>query len=269
MENLLKNKNFEFKKIDLVEADLKKILSNVDLIFHEAAQPGVRFSWGENFEIYSRNNIEATQKLLEACINTKIKKFVFSSSSSVYGDSTIPMKENSPNRPLSPYGVSKLAAEKLCYLYFKNYGVPTITLRYFTVYGPRQRPDMAINKFVKKIFSDEAIIIFGDGKQTRDFTFISDIINATILAAESKFTNEIFNIGIGEMITVNDLIVLLEKIIGKKAKLVYKEKEKGDMNRTLADVHKAKKLLGWQPKVRIHDGLKKYVTWWRQIHGKT
>jgi len=270
MENLLKSKNFEFKKVDLVEADLKKIFSDVDLIFHVAAQPGVRFSWGENFKIYSRNNIETTQRLLETCVNCEIKKFVFTSSSSVYGTLTTVMKEDSPTRPISPYGVTKLAAEKLCYIYNKNYGVPSIVLRYFTVYGPRQRPDMSINKFVKKIFSGETIVIFGDGNQTRDFTFISDIIDGTLLAAESKFTNEIFNIGGGRTISVNDLVVLLEKIIGKKTTIEYKEKQKGEMNKTLADISKAKKLLNWQPKIRTEEGLKEYVNWYRrEIYGKT
>jgi UDP-glucose 4-epimerase len=147
---------------------------DVDYVFHLAAQAGVRASWGKSFQIYTRNNIEVTQKLLEFYKGINIKNFVYSSSSSVYGNVKLPMKEDSLLKPISPYGASKLAAEHLCYLYWKNYKVPTVSLRYFTVYGPRQRPDMAIHKFIKAILNEEQITIYGDGAQTRDFTFVQE-----------------------------------------------------------------------------------------------
>ena len=163
----------------------------VDYVFHEAAQAGVRASWGKSFDVYTRNNIETTQKLLEFYKGIKIKKFVYASSSSVYGDAELPMREDSLLKPVSPYGVTKLAAENLCYLYWKNYNVPTVSLRYFTVYGPRQRPDMAIHKFVKAILKGDEITVFGDGTQTRDFTYVDDAVEATILAAESNSVGEV------------------------------------------------------------------------------
>lgn len=264
IKNLLRQKSFKLKKTDILEPDLKQILSDTDYVFHLAAQPGVRFSWGGNFENYTRNNIEATQKLLEACINSNIKKFVFASSSSIYGDTLdIPMSENSLARPISPYGVTKLAAENLCYLYWKNYKIPIVCLRYFTVYGPRQRPDMAIAKFTRKIFNNEEIEIYGDGKQTRDFTYVSDAAEVTINAAESRFLGEVFNIGGGSRISVNELINILEKEIGKKAKIKYVERQCGDMENTLADISKAKKLLNYSPKVNIKVGIKKYIEWFK------
>lgn len=270
IKNSLKNKKFEFRKVDLLDANLKEIVSDADVVFHLAAQPGVRSSW-EKFNAYVRNNIETTQKLLETCTNFDVKKFIFASSSSVYGDSpTLPMSEDSLKRPISPYGVTKLATEQICYLYHKYYEIPIVILRYFTVYGPRQRPDMVINRFVSKMFSGEIISIFGDGEQTREFTFISDVIDATLLAAKSDYDYEIFNIGGGTRISVNSLITLLEKTIGKKPKIEYVEEQKGEMKDTVADISKIKKLLGWGPRVNMEEGLKKYMDWYRsEIRGKT
>ncbi len=224
IENALNHDEFEFIEKDILNMEE---YPEVDYIFHEAAQAGVRASWGKSFEIYTRNNIEATQKLLEFYKNKRIRKFVFASSSSVYGDAELPMKENSLLKPVSPYGVTKLAAENLCYLYWKNYNVPIVSLRYFTVYGPRQRPDMAIHKFVKAILNDEEITVFGDGTQTRDFTFIDDAVEANILMAKSEIEGEVFNVGGGSRISVNELIELLEKIAEKNAKIKYIEKQKG------------------------------------------
>jgi len=188
----------------------------------------------------------------------KIKKFVYASSSSVYGDAELPMREDSLLKPVSPYGVTKLAGENLCYLYWKNYNVPTVSLRYFTVYGPRQRPDMAIHKFVKAILKGDEITVFGDGTQTRDFTYVNDAVEATILAAESNSVGEVFNIGGGSRVSVNDLIGMMEDIIGKEAKVKYIEKQKGDVRDTLADVSKASEPLHWAPRVDISAGLKLY-----------
>jgi len=234
---------------------------DVDIVFHQAAQAGVRSSWGKDFSIYSRNNIEATQRLLEWYTDKKLKKFVYASSSSVYGDVTLPMHEEMRLQPVSPYGVSKLAAEHLCYLYWKNFQVPTISLRYFTVYGPRQRPDMGINKFVKSIMEGNEISIYGDGTQTRDFTYIDDVIQANILAAMSNVSGEVFNIGGGNRISLNDLISVIEQATGKKAFVRYKETQKGDVVDTLADNSKARQILGWKPHVDIRDGISRYVSW--------
>lgn len=265
IDNALKNKNFTFIEEDILSLEE---FPEVDYVFHEAAQAGVRKSWGKDFEIYTRNNVLATQKLLEYYKHKRIKKFIFASSSSVYGDAELPMKENSLLKPVSPYGVTKLAAENLCYLYYKNYKLPTISLRYFTVYGPRQRPDMAIHKFVKAILNDEEITVYGDGEQTRDFTFIDDVIEANLLAANSNFKGEVFNVGGGTRISVNELIKKIEKITQKKANVRYHENQKGDVRDTLADTRKATEL-EWKPKVKIEDGLKKFVEWYRELYGRT
>ncbi len=254
-----KNKNFKLIKEDILNMNK---FPEVDFVFHLAAQAGVRASWGRSFEIYTRNNIEATQRLLEFYKDRKIKKFVYASSSSVYGDAELPMKEDSLLKPVSPYGVTKLAGENLCYLYWKNYNVPTVSLRYFTVYGPRQRPDMAIHKFVKAILNGDEITVFGDGTQTRDFTFVDDAVEANILAAESDSVGEVFNIGGGTRIRVNDLIKIMEDVLRNKAKIKNIPKQKGDVKDTEADVSKAKKELGWKPKVKIEEGLKNFVDWW-------
>lgn len=258
LSNALINSNFKF-----IENDISKMdeFPEVDYVFHLAAQAGVRASWGKSFQIYTRNNIEATQKLLEYYKHINLKKFIYSSSSSVYGDADLPMKENSLLKPVSPYGTSKLAAEHLCYLYWKNYKVPTVSLRYFTVYGPRQRPDMAIHKFIKAILNGDQITIYGDGTQTRDFTYVQDVVNANILSAKSRVGGEIFNIGGGNQITVNDLIKEIERITGKKAKMNYVEKQKGDVEDTWADTQKAQQILGWKAKTGIIQGLEKYISW--------
>jgi UDP-glucose 4-epimerase len=250
-------------KFRFVEADLLKMdgFPEVDFVFHQGAQAGVRASWGGSFEIYTQNNILATQRLLEFYKDIKIEKFVYASSSSVYGDAVLPMREDSLLKPVSPYGVSKLAGEHLCYLYYKNFGVPTASLRYFTVYGPRQRPDMAIHMFVKAILGGKEISVFGDGSQTRDFTFIDDVVDANLLAAESDSAGDIFNIGGGSRISVNDLIKSIEGVLEKKAQIRFVEKQKGDVRDTWADVSRAKELLDWEPKVGIEDGVKRFVEW--------
>jgi nucleoside-diphosphate-sugar epimerase len=252
----LKNNNFEFIAEDILKMDK---YPEVDYIFHEAAQAGVRASWGKSFEGYTRNNIAATQKLLEFYKETNVKKFVYASSSSVYGDAELPMREDSLLKPVSPYGVTKLAGENMCYLYWKNYNVPTVSLRYFTVFGPRQRPDMAIHKFVKAILKGEVITIYGDGTQTRDFTFVDDAVEANILATKSDVVGEVFNIGGGSRISVNDLIKRVEAITELKAKVKYVEKQKGDVRDTWAEVNRAKKELRWMPRTNIYTGLERYI----------
>jgi nucleoside-diphosphate-sugar epimerase len=255
------------REFTLIEKDIVEMRSfpAVDYVFHMAAQPGVRASWGTNFEVYLRNNVRATQNLLEYYKSQQIKKFIYSSSSSVYGDAPLPMREDSLVKPVSPYGVTKLAAEHLCYLYWKNFNVPSISLRYFTVYGPRQRPDMAIHKFVKAVLTDEVISIYGDGSQTRDFTFIRDVIDALVLGAETELCGEVFNVGGGSQISVNELVEEIERITEKRAVIDRTVAQKGDVKDTRADISKVRNQLGWRPHWHIRDGLKEYVRWRHEV----
>ena len=268
MESFIDNNNFTFIEKNILDIDLKGLLKDIDYIFHQAAQAGVRASWGEDFEIYSDNNIMGTQKLLEAAKESNIKKFVYASSSSVYGDTdNLPMKETNRLQPVSPYGVSKLAAENLCYLYYKNFNVPTVSLRYFTVFGERQRPDMAFHIFIKAILEDKKLTIFGDGKQSRNFTHVDDIVKANILAAESDVKGEIFNIGgDGERVVLNDAISLMEDIIGKKANREYQSVVKGDVKHTSADCSKARKMLNYNPEVSFKEGLKREIEFLKELY---
>ena len=260
----LAHPNFRLIEQNILDIDRDKF-PEVDHVFHLAAQAGVRASWGKNFEIYARNNIEATQRLLESYKGREIQKFVYASSSSVYGEAELPMREDSLLKPVSPYGVTKLAAENLCNLYYRNYHLPIISLRYFTVYGPRQRPDMAIHRFVRAVLNGEEITVYGDGEQTRDFTYVDDVVNATLLAAKSGVAGEVLNIGGGGRMSVNQLIKKIEKITGKKAKLKYTEGQKGDVKDTLANITKAKEILNWQPTVKIEEGLEHYIAWFEGI----
>lgn len=261
LRNLKEDKGFSFQEEDLLELNLKKDLEEIDYLFHLAAQPGVRKSWGKNFEHYIRNNITVTQRLLEEAKKLSLKKFVLISSSSVYGESPLPMREDNVLRPISPYGVTKLASENLGCLYYKSYKLPVVTLRYFTVYGPRQRPDMAFHRFITAILNNEEITIYGDGNQTRDFTYISDVVGATIAGAQCEITGEIINIGGGAQVTVNETLRILEEIIKKKARVKYIEKQRGDVLHTFADISKAKRLLNYQPKVELREGLEKEIAW--------
>lgn len=257
IRNALGNKKFTFIEEDLV--DMQEF-PDVDYVFHQAAQAGVRASWGKDFEIYTRNNILATQKLLEYYKDRNLRKFVYASSSSIYGNVTeLPIREETPKNPFSPYGVTKLAAENLCNLYYMNYGTPTVSLRYFTVYGPRQRPDMAINKFVRAAFSGGIIEEYGDAKQTRDFTYISDAVQANLQAALSNVKGESFNIGGGSRISVIELVKLIKDAVGKEVQIKHIEAQKGDVRDTYADTTKARKLIGYVPEIGIKDGVKKYV----------
>jgi len=249
---------FQLVEGDIQFLDLPQLLQDVDVIYHQAAQAGVRASWGQGFRSYTERNINATQVLLEAAKCSKhLKRLVFASTSSVYGDAeTLPTHEEIPPKPVSPYGITKLAAERLCGLYHKNFGVPYVALRYFTVYGPRQRPDMAFHKFFKAVIEDQAIPVYGDGQQTRDFTFISDAVAANLAAANVPETiGEIFNIGGGSRVVLTEVLDTMEEIVGKPIKRNYIEKAMGDARHTAADVSKAKRILDYQPKVSLREGL--------------
>lgn len=253
--------NFTFIEKNILELDFNKTLDGIDGIYHQAAQAGVRASWGEDFGIYTKNNILATQKLLEAVKECRIR-VVYASSSSVYGETKkFPMQEDDLPCPVSPYGVSKLAAEHLCRLYWKNFGVPTVSLRYFTVYGPRQRPDMAFHRFLKAIMKGEEIILYGDGEQTRDFTFIKDAVDANLRAMEKGQSGGVYNIGGGSQVTINHCIESMEKILGRKANVKRLERQKGDVTHTYADTTRAREELGFHPSTPLEEGLRLEAEW--------
>jgi UDP-glucose 4-epimerase len=254
----LESARFSFLEQDLLALDLRELLKECDVVFHQAAQAGVRASWGDSFKIYIDNNILATQRLLEAAKTAQLKKIVYASSSSVYGNAEkIPVAEGDPLHPLSPYGVTKLAAENLCHLYHKNFGLPVVSLRYFTVFGPRQRPDMAFHKFIKAILRNEPLPIFGNGEQTRDFTYIEDAVQANLLAMEKGQNGAVYNIGGGARISLNHAIAALEEITGKKAVRNQSGIQKGDVLHTWADTSLAQKELGFQPQFDFREGLKR------------
>ncbi len=262
IEAALRDPCFTFVEQDLLKTDLSSILGGCDVVFHQAAQAGVRASWGKYFETYTNNNILATQRLLEAAKGLPIKRFIFASSSSVYGNAkNIPVSEDEPVLPVSPYGVTKLAAENLCRLYHKNFAIPTVSLRYFTVFGPRQRPDMAFHKVIMAMIRGEPIPVFGSGEQTRDFTFIEDAVDANILAMEKGLAGSVYNIGGGSRISLNRTIELLEGIIGKKAIRDQSESQKGDVLHTWSDTSRAQAELGFKPRYNVEEGLRKEFEW--------
>jgi nucleoside-diphosphate-sugar epimerase len=254
---------FEFIEASLKDVDLRARMHDRTHLFHLAAQAGVRKSWGRDFTVYSINNIEATQLLLEAAKTAPaLERLVYSSSSSVYGDRVpMPMREDALPEPVSPYGVSKLAAEQLCYLYFANFGVPTVSLRYFTVYGPRQRPDMAFHKFLRAAIADEPITLYGDGDQTRDFTFVADAVNANILAATRGIAGRVYNIGGGSRVSINDVLHMVERVAGRRPRITIDPVQKGDMRHTYADTSRAHTELGYAPTVGLEAGLAAEYQW--------
>lgn len=257
---LLQHPDFRFIKDDLIKAPLECIVKDCGYIFHQAGQPGVRSSWGEQFDTYVANNVLATQRLLEAVKHQDIKKFVFASTSSVYGSTgLLPTTEDHLPAPYSPYGVTKLAAEHLCGLYHKNYGVPVVSLRYFTVYGPRQRPDMAISRFIHCIMDGKPITVYGNGKQRRDFTYVDDIVKANILAAESPVTGEVFNVGGGRPVELMHVIGMLERIAARKADLEFMPIQRGDVRDTWADIRKISGMLDFEPSTPLETGLERQI----------
>ncbi len=253
---------FRLVESRLQDADLGALLSDRSHLFHLAAQAGVRKSWGRDFEVYTSNNIEATQMLLEACTKARLEKVVYASSSSVYGDHVpIPMREDALPQPVSPYGVSKLAAEQLCYLYFANHGVPAVSLRYFTVYGPRQRPDMGFYKFLSAALRKEPITLYGDGEQTRDFTFVGDAVSATVAAASHGIPGRVYNIGGGSRVSVNQVIDMVGRVSGRRPIVTVDPAQKGDMRHTYADTWLARTDLGFVPTVALEEGLAAEYRW--------
>jgi UDP-glucose 4-epimerase len=246
----------------IADADLPALLDGVTHVFHLAAQPGVRKSWGTDFRVYTENNVDATQILLEACVGRPIERFVYASSSAVYGDDVpIPMREDARPQPVSPYGVTKLAAEQLCHLYHRNYSVPTVAVRYFTVYGPRQRPDMAFRRFLRAAARDEPVPQYGDGRQTRDFTFVADAVTATVAAATRGKPGGVYNIGGGSRVELIEVFELMRRLIGRPLRVERLDPQRGDMRDTYADTSRARADLGFAPTVTLEQGLRAEYEW--------
>ncbi|MBW4474336.1 MAG: NAD-dependent epimerase/dehydratase family protein [Stenomitos rutilans HA7619-LM2] len=269
LSHLIKHPSFDLVEADIQQVDWSTLLAGVDVVYHQAAQAGVRASWGSGFRTYTEHNLNATQVLLDAAKEaTQLKRFVFASSSSIYGDAeTLPTHELICPQPVSPYGITKLAGERLCLLYYRNFGVPTTVLRYFTVYGPRQRPDMAFHKFFKAVLEGGSIVVYGDGQQTRDFTFVSDAVAANLAAAEtSAAIGEVFNIGGGSRVSLMEILATIEQIVGEPLRRDMLPSAIGDARHTAADVSKAQKLLDYQPQVTLPEGLTKEWLWVKSLY---
>jgi UDP-glucuronate 4-epimerase len=252
----------------LEELDFATLLDGVDAVYHLAALPGVRSSWGRSFEAYSSHNVYATQRVLEAAMNQGVSRVVYASSSSVYGDAAeLPMSEEARERPHSPYGVTKLAGEHLARLYHRNYGYPTVSLRFFTVYGPRQRPDMAIQRFLEAARDGSPIRIFGTGEQTRDFTFVADTVEALVRAASGGEPGAVYNVGGGSTVSLNQLIATIEEVTGRRLDAHREEAQRGDVGHTRADVARIRAALDFVPGVGLREGLQRHWDWLRTTEG--
>jgi nucleoside-diphosphate-sugar epimerase len=261
---LLGRPGFELVEGDLGTMELAPLLAGADVVFHQAAQAGVRASWGLDFDVYVRDNVIATQRLLEACVRCDVRRLVAASSSSVYGDApTYPTTEESITRPVSPYGVTKLASEHLCLAYAQlgSSSMTVATLRYFTVYGPRQRPDMAFRRFLQAVYAGQPITVYGDGEQTRDFTFVGDAVRANLLAMTAPFRAEPVNVGGGRRVTLNEVLDLIGRITGRRVHIVRAPSQPGDARHTGADGARAEALLGYKPEVDLETGLALEAAW--------
>ncbi len=267
---LLKNTQFKLYKLSIDNyKKLRKVFENnkVDIILHQAAQAGVRYSI-ENPFVYQKSNIEGTLNILECAKEFKIKKLVYASSSSVYGNRVkTPFKESdNTDYPISLYAATKKATEALCYSYHSLYNIPMVGLRYFTVYGPWGRPDMALFGFTDKILKNKKIDIYGQGKMKRDFTYIDDIVGGIISAIKTKLDYEIFNLGFGNPSKLMDFVETIEKNLNKKANKNFMPMQKGDVPITYADTTKAQKLLNFKPKTSMKEGVESFVGWYREYY---
>ncbi|MBN1826786.1 MAG: GDP-mannose 4,6-dehydratase [Candidatus Eisenbacteria bacterium] len=266
--SLLRSDRFRLFREDLLDADTDRLLEGIDVVFHQAAQAGVRASWGTEFDRYVTANILATQKLLEAARRFPLRRFVFASSSSVYGNAEeLPVREDSVKRPHSPYGVTKLAAEHLGHLYRMNHGVPFTALRYFTVIGPRQRPDMALFRLLRAAYGGDPLPLYGGGGQTRDFTYVSDIVDANLAAAEREAPRGAYNLGGGERVSMNRLIEIVAQTTGREVPVLRSDWQKGDVRDTWADCSAAREDLGFVPRVSLQEGVEKTAAWYREGPG--
>ena len=248
---------------DLLELDLPELLHDVETVFHLAAQPGVRASW-EQFDLYTRQNVTTTQRLLHAATISPVDRLVIASSSSIYGDAErMPTSEDVVPRPVSPYGLTKVAAEHLAQVYWRNFGVATICLRYFSVYGPRQRPDMAFSRLISCALQDEPFAVYGDGEQTRDFTFVSDAVEGTIASASRGRLGATYNIGGGGRHSMNSAVEALASLIGARIECRYQQPQRGDARDTSADIRRARRDLGFTPSQDFRSGLEAQLRWQR------
>ena len=256
----LEHPRFTVVEGDLNVVDLDALLTDTELVFHEAGQPGVRASWGADFGRYASANVCATLRA------DRLRRLVFASSSSVYGDAErYPTEETDRPQPVSPYGVTKLAAEHLCSLYAHNYGLPTVSLRYFTVYGPGQRPDMAFTRFCRAVRDGREIEVFGSGEQVRDFTFVDDVVEANLGVARADVTElapgAVLNVAGGGSTTVNEVLALLGEVSGREVKVTRQATVPGDVSRTGGSTHAIRKAIGWRPRVGLRDGLEEQYRW--------
>lgn len=252
---------FRFVEGKLQGLDLPDLLRDASVVYHLAAQAGVRASWGRDFDVYTDNNVLATQRLLEAALERK-PRLVYASSSSVYGErQVLPLSEEAPCWPVSPYGVTKLAAEHLGLLYERNHSLPFVALRFFTVYGPRQRPDMAFHRFLKAARDTTPVTLYGDGEQTRDFTYVNDIVAAVRAAADRGRPGGVYNVGGGERVSVNEVLRKVQAVTGTTLEIVPEEAQKGDMRDTFADTKAAERDLGFRSTVSLDEGLAREWDW--------
>ncbi len=242
-------------ELDLTEGELKPLLDGVDGVFHLAAQPGVRGSWGDGFARYVQDNILATQRLFDAMAGTGLR-VVMASTSSVYGNAeTYPTREDATPRPVSPYGVTKLACESLARTYAECFGLEVVLLRYFSVYGPRQRPDMAFARIIAAVLGERTFSVFGSGEQSRDFTYVGDAVEATLAAMEGGPAGIVYNVGGGSETTLNQAIEVCERLADKQLRVVHEPQALGDVRRTGADTTLAAAELGWRPRISLEEGL--------------
>jgi nucleoside-diphosphate-sugar epimerase len=255
IEEALKEPSLSFVEFDLAEGALAPLLADVDGVFHLAAQPGVRGSWGDSFAVYVRDNILATQRLLEAAAHAGVR-VVMASTSSVYGNAeAYPTGEDASPRPISPYGVTKLACESLARTYGESFGLRVVALRYFTVYGQRQRPDMAFARIISALLGGTPFHLFGTGEQSRDFTYIGDAVEATLAAMEGGPAGRIYNVGGGSETTLREVISLCEDLTGRSLDVRYEPSAPGDVRRTAADASLIRSELGWTPRTSLEEGL--------------
>ena len=260
---VLDDPSFELVEADLRTAELAPMLDGMDVVFHQAGQPGVRLSWADGFALYNELNVNVTQRLLEAVRHHPVERFVFASSSSVYGRADrYPTSERDPTAPYNPYGITKLAAELLCRAYSANFGVPAVALRYFTVYGPRQRPDMAVHRLVEAAKTGHPFPVFGSGLQVRDFTFIDDVVEATVRAATADLEPGIaINVAGGESTSVRELIEIVGSVVGSPVPVDASPAQAGDVARTGGDVSLAAEILAWKPVVTLAEGVARQIAW--------
>lgn len=266
LRHALEDPAFRLVQEDILEADLAPLLDGATEVYHLAARPGVRKSWGAAFHDYTRNNVDATQRLLEAArSHGALERFVLASTSSVYGEGTGPLRESGPTRPVSPYGITKLAAEHLARLYHRQFGVPVVIVRYFSVYGPRQRPDMAFRIFIDQALHGRPVTVFGNGILKRDFTFVDDVVEATWLAARRGQPGETYNVGGGSSISVMEAVSVLAALLGRRLHVeLQAQVPPGDMAETRADIEKARRQLGYRPRTDLWHGLKRQLDWQRK-----